>query len=121
MLLPSDFMDITLVSTAAIKNCFACSWRGYLDSSKNTNSMVVVEENTPEPHTPPVIAPTASGLNITAVISVSSQCLIIPVTGFLHSDLQTKLFQYQHFSELHIGAVKYISGRRKNVCSVVLL
>ena len=65
--------------------------------------------------------PTTPGLNTAPVISVLSKCMTIPVTGFLHSDLQTKLFQYQYFSELHFGAVKYISGRRKNVCSVVLL
>lgn len=56
-----------------------------------------------------------------AVISVLTQCLTIMVTGFLHSELQTKLFQYQNVSELHFGAVKYIFGRRENVCSVMLL
>lgn len=39
-----------------------------------------------------VIAPTASGLKITLVISVLSKCLTIPVTGFLHSGCADKAF-----------------------------
>lgn len=66
-----------------------------------------------EHHMPPVISPAATGLNSKPIISGLSQCLLIPVTEQLHSDLQKKLFQYHYFSELHSGAVKYISGRRK--------
>lgn len=41
------------------------------------------------------------------------ECRQLPVS-------RTQIFRQQDFIELHLGAAKYISGRRKNACSEVL-
>lgn len=64
----------------------------------------------------------SSGLTvITGMVGDSScheyspyqECHELPVTG-------AQIFRQQDFIELHLGAAKYTSGRRKNACSEVL-